>query len=94
MLELIKKFVLPSKKMISHIYLIHVHLIPNKSYPLNEKKFIKKEFGGLSDKYCEKKWIIKKDMKYSDFWSTVFSLLCGCVLSHSVVSNSLQPHGL
>ena len=55
MLELIKKFILPSKKMISHIYLTHVHLIPNQSYPLNKKKFIKKEFGGLSGKYCEKK---------------------------------------
>ena len=86
MLELIKKFILPSKKMFSHIYLIHVHLIPNQSYPLNNKKFIKQELGGLSGKYCEKKWTIKKDMKL------VFS--CGRVLSRSVMSDSLQPHGL
>lgn len=75
--------------MISHIYLIHVHLVPNQSYPLNKKKFIKKEFGGLSGKYYEKKWITKKEMKYSDFWSTLFSLLCGRVLNRSVVSDSL-----
>ena len=92
MLELIKKFILPSKKMISHIYLTHVHLIPNQSYPLNKKKSIKKEFGGLSGKYCEKKWIIKKDMKYSDFWSTLFSLIVwACAQSLSRVRLFAAP---